>query len=433
LTRYFLAISSMSTMERTSGSARGKSASLPPQAATNVHRPTTTATANKSGARITRGTSGAGTTQLTKSREDLYKESEVKWLDTSTLDVKKHLYTKGFTADESSSVGDLGDLAMILLRIAADANSVVTADACRAVVVLLERQTGQEVMDGIAGDVRRVLRLVEQLVPDPHELQDGGDKGAAGDLQTVAEMLTSVVEQQCQDMWELMGRLEEEVTQVVKRVNKAVVEGSESRGWEGGEEGPVPPAPMVQAGVSYVAVAGMHGAALPLLQHAVAVASTRAKNCQILIDRSPVVSTNSLEKLSEKELVVKANWALAEAIKVLGEQAAPERVVFVGAQSAQQGDCFPSQHSDGSGVDSGAKTHECVPGEHGWYVDIQAPFLLSCSGVRAGLVQPGLEQRAGGDWRVQQYREGGAGAGKVHQARGSMSTWATVCTRDLRV
>jgi hypothetical protein len=261
----------------------------------------------------------------------------VKWLDASTLDVKKHLYAKGFTADESSPLDDLEDLAMILLRIAADANSVLTADACRAVAILLERRAGHEVINNIAGDVRRVLGLVEQLIPDPHELQDGGDQGAAGELRTAAEMLTSAVEQQCHDMWELTGRLEEEVTQVVKRVKEAVVENAAPCGQEGGEERPELLVPTARAGASYAAVAGTRGAAPPLPQHAVAVANARAKDCQILIDRSPVVGTNNLENLSEKELVVKANWALTEAIKALGEQAAPERVVFVGAQRVRSG------------------------------------------------------------------------------------------------
>jgi hypothetical protein len=118
-------------MERNSGDTQRKSASLPLQAATNAHKATTTTTATRPGARVTRGTSGAGKAQLTKSREELYKDSEVKWLDASTLNVKKHLYAKGFTADESSPLDDLEDLAMILLRIAADTNLVLTADACR--------------------------------------------------------------------------------------------------------------------------------------------------------------------------------------------------------------------------------------------------------------------------------------------------------------
>jgi hypothetical protein len=138
-------------------------------------------------------------------------------------------------------------------------------------------------------------------------------------------------------MWEQTGRLEEEVTQVVKRVKRAVAENAEQCEQDRGEQGFEPPTPAARAGVSYAAVAGVRGVDLPLPQHAVAVANTRAKDCQILIDRSLIVSTNNLEKLSEKELVVKANWALTEAVKVLGERAEPERVVFVGAQRVRSG------------------------------------------------------------------------------------------------
>jgi hypothetical protein len=135
-----------------------------------------------------------------------------------------------------------------------------------------------------------------------------------------------------------------------------------------------------------------------LLQHAVAVASARAKYCQILIDRSPVVGTNNLENLSEKELVVKAHWALTEAIKVLGEQAAPERVVFVGVQRVHSGAIV--FHLNTAAAAEWIRTLQCMSAflvKMGGTSIFQAPFLLSGSGIRAGLIQPGPGQCTGGN------------------------------------
>ncbi|KAJ7369232.1 hypothetical protein DFH08DRAFT_797012 [Mycena albidolilacea] len=149
---------------------------------------------------------------------------------------------------------------MILLRVAADANSVVTADACRAVVILLERRADHKVINTIVGDVRQVLGMVEQLVPDP---------GCRGPV------VRSGSAHEC-------GRA------AVPRYVGAdgVSRGAGDTGCEAGQED----------------CGGERGTTL-----------------------------------SEKELMVKANWALTEAVKIPEKRAGPERVVFVGAQKVRSG------------------------------------------------------------------------------------------------
>jgi hypothetical protein len=77
---------------------------------------------------------GIGGQQLQKTREALLSESEIPWDSSSAEDVRKHLYMKGYSHDDAASFDTLENIAMVLLRIAAEATSV-TAYACRAVTL----------------------------------------------------------------------------------------------------------------------------------------------------------------------------------------------------------------------------------------------------------------------------------------------------------
>jgi hypothetical protein len=121
--------------------------------------------APKTGTRVTRSTERPGISQLDKTREELYNESDIDWGNTTAADLKRHLYAKGFIHDEAASMNGLSGLALVLLRIAADAGSVVTADACRVVAALLEMRVGHETINEVAENVKALLGMVEQLVP----------------------------------------------------------------------------------------------------------------------------------------------------------------------------------------------------------------------------------------------------------------------------
>ncbi|KAJ7503357.1 hypothetical protein B0H11DRAFT_1711140, partial [Mycena galericulata] len=56
-----------------------------------------------------------------------------------------------------------------------------------------------------------------------------------------------------------------------------------------------------------------------------------------MVDRSPLVDTYGLAKLSEKELVEKANLALDLAKTALGDNTAPNAAAFVGARRLRSG------------------------------------------------------------------------------------------------
>ncbi|KAJ6521716.1 hypothetical protein DFH09DRAFT_938830, partial [Mycena vulgaris] len=56
-----------------------------------------------------------------------------------------------------------------------------------------------------------------------------------------------------------------------------------------------------------------------------------------MVDRSPLVDTYGLTKLSKKELVEKANLALAQTKAEIGDDTAPEGTAFVGANKLRGG------------------------------------------------------------------------------------------------
>jgi hypothetical protein len=328
----------------------------------------TSTSTQKTGTHTTRSAERSGASQLDKTREELYSKSDINWSTTTAADLKRHLYAKGFIYDEAASMNGLSGLALVLLQIAADTGSVMTADACRVVAALLEMHVGNETINEVAANVKTLLGMVERLAPNLHELENGGEKVLVTDVNSAAEMLTHMVEQQCQDMWRLTERLEAEVTQVVRRVEDVVGGVGEARG-HASEEVVVagPPCDGVAEARSYAGVTASGLQVEVQCQAAAVVASARAKENQILITRSLLVDTNDLTNLSERLLVVKANLVLEEVKKT--DNMVPEGCVFVGAQKTQWSHSVLHELCLGCGMAACAAEDEGVPSGHGRYIN----------------------------------------------------------------
>ncbi|KAJ7938035.1 hypothetical protein B0H13DRAFT_1851977 [Mycena leptocephala] len=173
------------------------------------------------------------------------------------VDAKKHLYAKGYSHDSGASIESLDDLAKVLLQIAADTSSVVIADACRAVATLLELWKRDDVLEGIASDVKRLVERAETTHPGRLE-SDNTDDSVVTDLRSAAEILTQTVEEQCKDIWKLTERLEEGFTQIVQRVTDAISTSPLASG-----TGPTPDAVNIPTTRSYAAAVAQYRARYP--------------------------------------------------------------------------------------------------------------------------------------------------------------------------
>ncbi|KAJ7907260.1 hypothetical protein B0H13DRAFT_1879768 [Mycena leptocephala] len=171
--------------------------------------------------KATRLTKSQGSWHLHKTKEELYKESELDWMNTSAVEVIKHLYAKRFTHDAETSIQTSDDLGMVLLRIAATADSVVVGDACRAVALLLGAWKQDDVLEDIAANVQKLLDASKESSLDPFE-PVSTNASVVSDLRTAAEMLTHTVEEQCRDINTLTQQLEEDLTGIVERAKSAV-------------------------------------------------------------------------------------------------------------------------------------------------------------------------------------------------------------------
>ncbi|KAK6969644.1 hypothetical protein R3P38DRAFT_2814125 [Favolaschia claudopus] len=121
----------------------------------------------------TRTAASTASLLLNKTRDELLNPSDIPWDSIDTADVIRHLASKGFIPAEngrSISLPYLEDIAMILLRIGADASSVVTKNACRAVAMLLERWKRDEIIEDLADDVKKLL------AKHPHEGHGAADR-----------------------------------------------------------------------------------------------------------------------------------------------------------------------------------------------------------------------------------------------------------------
>ncbi|KAJ7718884.1 hypothetical protein B0H14DRAFT_2643152 [Mycena olivaceomarginata] len=106
-------------MERAPVKDRGKSVTNQPS--TSAVQPKTS-----TAGRIRATMKGAGGQLLQKTREALLSESDIAWESSSAEDVRRHLYMKGYSHDDAASFDTLDGIALVLLRISAEAMSVVT-------------------------------------------------------------------------------------------------------------------------------------------------------------------------------------------------------------------------------------------------------------------------------------------------------------------
>ncbi|KAJ7216435.1 hypothetical protein GGX14DRAFT_391260 [Mycena pura] len=233
------------------------------------------------------------------------------------------------SADPSDPMPSLATIALVTLRIAAaGTTSVVFADALRAVAFLLEERRSDhlvgiaEALDEMGTDVQKVLAFAEA-----GKLAQGDAGGASEEnLRAAAEMLTCTVEEQSIELSTLTERLGSGLAEVLERAEMPT------------GEAPGVAEPAVRREDTYVSYAGVTAqGAKPPPQHAAALANAQARDCQVMVDRSPLVENHGLAQLSEKELVEKANLALHQVKGVLGEDTAPDRMSFIGARRLRSG------------------------------------------------------------------------------------------------
>ncbi|KAJ7342650.1 hypothetical protein DFH08DRAFT_811721 [Mycena albidolilacea] len=247
---------------------------------------------------------GIGGQQLQKTREALLSESEILWDSSSAEDVRKHLYMKGYSHDDTASFDTLENIVLVLLRIAVEATSVVTADACRAIAILLELCNVNKELCEMSDSIKKILEWTTTANKPTTSWADLDDNTGITitDLNTAAEALTQTVEQQCRDIWNLTERLEKEVMAVVARVEDTVDT----------TRGPAPaPAADTRANVptmtpqTYTTVAAVPHP----LECAAALANTAARSRQILLERAPDTD-QWLVGISEKDMLQKARMAV---------------------------------------------------------------------------------------------------------------------------
>jgi hypothetical protein len=166
---------------------------------------------------------GIGGQQLQKTRKALLSESKIPCDSSSAEDVCKHLYMKGYSHDDAASFNTL-EIMLVLLHIAVEVTSVVTADACRAVAILLELRNVNKELCKMSDGIKKILEWTTTANKPTTSWADLDNNTAIKtiDLNTAAEALTQTVEQQCMDIWKLTERLEKEVMVVVARVEDMV-------------------------------------------------------------------------------------------------------------------------------------------------------------------------------------------------------------------
>ncbi|KAJ7668117.1 hypothetical protein B0H17DRAFT_1142582 [Mycena rosella] len=195
----------MQSTQRTAGSARGTSPKIAQNAAAKSPPP-----------RATRGNADPqNAPHANKTRAELLEGCDLDWSNMTREDAQKHLYAKGFVTEE---------LALAMYTIAADVQpkSVVTANACRAVAVLLERRRMEGVIDGMAADMLALRRLVESGARGTAPSAEAS--ALAEEMRSAATVLTKTVEEQCGTLETLTERLGESITGLTERVQNAAEE-----------------------------------------------------------------------------------------------------------------------------------------------------------------------------------------------------------------
>jgi hypothetical protein len=175
-------------MERALVKDRAKSVNNQPSASTAQPK---TSAAGKTCATA----KGIGGQQLQKTREALLSESEISWDSSSAEDVRKHLYMKGYSHDDAASFDTLENIALVLLRIVAEATSVVTADACRAVAILLELRNVDKKLCEMSDGIKKILEWTTTANKPTTSWADLDDNTGITtmDLNTAAEALMQTV------------------------------------------------------------------------------------------------------------------------------------------------------------------------------------------------------------------------------------------------
>ncbi|KAJ7939087.1 hypothetical protein B0H13DRAFT_2300821 [Mycena leptocephala] len=182
---------------------------------------------------------------------------------TTAEDAQKHLYSKVFLPERAAPGMTLENLAMVLLRIAVAASTVVTAEACRAVALLLERRRGDRALENLNTEVKK---LVTSLEAANTRVSTVGGAKVAENMLTAASVLTSTVQEQCEDIKVLTGRLEDGFTEILERT-KGTTDTTDNR-------------PQTR---TYA----MAATPTPPPEYAAAVASAAASTREILIERAP--------------------------------------------------------------------------------------------------------------------------------------------------
>ncbi|KAJ7429943.1 hypothetical protein B0H11DRAFT_1943943 [Mycena galericulata] len=261
-----------------------------------------------------------------KTREALYGAGGMDWKSQGTTGARAWLIAKAFISEDCDPNPSLAMLALVLLRVAATGTaSVMAEEALRAVAFLLEeRKTDAvfdliETLDGVVTDVQKVLAYAES--------SSAGPGGVNNDMRSAAEMLTRAVEEQSVELYTLTERLGNGLAEALERAETAPVAAIPA--------GLAPSGAMRGESRGTYANAAATGGVPP--RHASALANAHARERQIMVDRSPLVDTYGLAKLSEKELVEKANLALDLAKTALGDNTVPDAAAFVGARRLRSG------------------------------------------------------------------------------------------------
>ncbi|KAJ7678736.1 hypothetical protein B0H17DRAFT_1206657 [Mycena rosella] len=254
----------------------------------------------------------AGALSTNKNRAELLKGLDIPWATTSAEDTQKHLYAKGSVNTPEVSMGmSILQGAMILYRITVSTLSVVTADACRAVGVLLERRRVDMAIKHVADEVARLWRVAEDAMK-----RDTADDGVAEHMRTAVNVLTKTVKEQCGEMETITGRLEESFAGLTERVQNAMGED-----FKVSNLGATMTAPLR----SYAA------AAAPPPTHAAAVAIAAGHWTTIPLCETLTKSYNTrnwLVGMDAKAIVEKARLAV---VLMCGEGSPPVDAHFVGA------------------------------------------------------------------------------------------------------
>ncbi|KAF7354515.1 RNA-directed DNA polymerase from transposon X-element [Mycena venus] len=226
---------------------------------------------------------------LGKTKTQLYalSTSNNKWDKYTPKDVRDDLVAKGLLPTDA------------VLRVAASLpdNVAVSSDALRTVATALDMKKNDRTLETMVNDMKDVKNALEAIRAQV-ATTDGG--GIVEKMRNAAEHLTRTVEEQSADIATTTTRLEDELTDVVRRAQTDAAQ----------DLPPPPPGPPLAA--SPVAGGPRPYAATLAQAHpparAAAIANAEAHMRQILIERAPGTG-NWTEGMTEKVFLEKAKAA----------------------------------------------------------------------------------------------------------------------------